>query len=68
MNEVKKSLDALSSFTSDDLDEVKQGVLFGKRRQKSEIRCQRRSLFLLRQLYCFLHSTCCRRGSPLRMK
>ena len=34
MNEVKKGLDAVSSFTSEDLDEVKQGVLFEKRRQQ----------------------------------
>ena len=34
MNEVKKSLDAVSEFTSEDLDDVKQGVLFGKRRKK----------------------------------
>lgn len=34
MNEVKKSLDAVSGFTSGDLDDVKQGVLSGKRRQK----------------------------------
>ena len=34
MNEVKKSLDAVSRFTSEDLDEVKQGVLFGRRKQK----------------------------------
>ncbi len=34
MNEVKKSLDALSSITSEDMEEVKRSVLSGKRRQK----------------------------------
>ena len=34
MNEVKKSLDAVSKFTSEDMEDVKQGVLFGKRRKK----------------------------------
>ncbi|WP_432361385.1 hypothetical protein [Sporosarcina sp. UB5] len=34
MNEVKKSLDALSGITSQDMEEVKRGVLSGKRRQK----------------------------------
>jgi hypothetical protein len=34
LNEVKKSLDALSEITTEDLEEVKQRVLSGKRKQK----------------------------------
>ena len=34
MNEVKKGLDAVSEFTSEDLDDVKQGILIRKRRKK----------------------------------
>lgn len=34
MNEVKKSLDAMATFSSEDMEDVKQGVLSGKRRQK----------------------------------
>ncbi|WHT49552.1 hypothetical protein QNH10_08605 [Sporosarcina thermotolerans] len=34
MNEVKKSLDAVSGFTSEDMDEVKQRIISGKRKHK----------------------------------
>lgn len=34
MNEVKKSLDAVTNFTSEDMEDVKQGVKLGKRRKK----------------------------------